>query len=365
MCRAMQIIKRCAPILAINRRELFRSSAIIGVGLAIPNSRVFATQTLSESQRRIKLAAAAGLAMQRRDWEHGVLAQAFLEAGDDETVVRLTKAAIVQRVPDGRLGVMDKGSPTDPTMGGEAYWHAAQITGDAEIKDAVLGMLEWILHKAPRATDGTLYHIFEGPQVWSDGFFSAPCFLAAMGHYGEALAQIELYRKRLWDANKKLLSHIWDDGPKAENRKEFWGGGNGWAAAGLARVIRLLPENLKEDRQRLVAFVIDLLDGCLAYQRPDGLFQDMVDRPDSFLEANLAQMLSYAIYTGLRGGWLPTRFRAAADRMRNGARVQMDRFGYVQHVCGAPEFERPGTSTEAQAFAMMMEASAQKLEAQS
>jgi unsaturated rhamnogalacturonyl hydrolase len=127
-------------------------------------------------------------------------------------------------------------------MGGEAYWHATQITGDAEIKDAVLAMREWILHKAPGASDGTLYHIFEGPQVWPDGYFSAPCFPAAMGHYDEALLQIDGYRKRLWDHEKKLMVHIWDDGEKAENRKEFWGGGNGWAAAGLARVIRLLPD---------------------------------------------------------------------------------------------------------------------------
>lgn len=344
----------------MNRRELFRNTAIAGFGLAASQFAGAAPEKESESQRRIKLAAAAGLAMQRRDWEHGTLAQAFLEAGDDESVVRLTKAAIVQRVPDGRLGVMDKGSPTDPAMGGEAYWHAAQITGDPEIKDAVLGMLEWILRKSPRAADGTLYHIFEGPQVWSDGFFSAPCFLAAMGHFDEALAQIDLYRKRLWDADKKLLAHIWDDGAKAENRKDFWGGGNGWAAAGLARVIRVLPEGRKEDRGRLIAFLVDLLDGCIAYQRPDGLFQDVVDRPESFLETNLAQMLSYSIYVGLRGGWLPSRFRAAADRMRIAARAEIDRYGYVQHVCGAPEFERSGISTEAQAFAMMMEAAAER-----
>jgi len=346
----------------MNRRELFRNTAIAGVGLAVPHSAIYANDKTSDSQRRITQAAAAGLAMQRHDWEQGVLAQAFLEAGDDERVVLLTKAAIVQRVPDGRLAVMDGGGPTDPAMGGEAYWHAAQITGDADIKNAVLGMLEWILHKAPRATDGTLYHIFEGPQVWSDGFFSAPCFLAAMGHYDEALLQIDGYRKRLWDADKKLLAHIWDDGPKAENRKEFWGGGNGWAAAGLAQVIRLLPSERKEDRERLIAFVVDLLDGCLAYQRPDGLFHDVVDRPESFLETNLAQMLTYAIYTGLRGGWMPQRFRAVADRMRSAARAQMDRYGYVQHVCGAPEFERSGTSTEAQAFAIMMEASGEKVE---
>ena len=346
----------------MNRRELFRNSAVAGVGLAVPHYAISAVEKASEAQRRIKLAASAGLAMQRHDWEHGVLAQAFLEAGDDENVVRLTKAAIVQRVPDGRMAVMDRGgSPTDPTMGGEAYWHAAQITGDAEIKDAVLGMLEWTLHKSPRAPDGTLYHIFEGPQVWSDGFFSAPCFLAAMGHYDESLAQIELYRKRLWDADKKLFAHIWDDGTNSRNKKEFWGGGNGWAAAGLARVIRLLPENRKQDRERLVAFAIDLLDGCLAYQRSDGLFQDMVERPDSFLETNLAQMLSYSIYVGLRGGWLPSRFRMAADRMRVAARAQMDRYGYVQHVCGAPEFERSGLSTEAQAFAMMMESAGEKV----
>jgi len=344
----------------MNRRELFRNAAVAGAGMALPQF-ASATKSSPESLTRIKRAAAAGLAMQRRDWEQGTLAQAFLEAGDDETVVQLTKAAIVQRAPDGRLGVVDKGGPTDPAMGGEAYWHAAQVTGDSAIRDAVLGMLDFILHKAPRASDGTLYHIFEGPQVWSDGYFSAPCFLAAMGRYDEALFQIEGYRKRLWDPEKKLLSHIWDDGKPAENRKEFWGGGNGWAAAGLARVIRVLPASPKDDRQRLVAFATDLIDGCLAYQRPDGLFHDMVDRPETFLETNLAQMLAFAIYTGIEGGWLAQSYRAAADRMRTGARAQMDRFGYVQHVCGAPNFESSGTSTEAQAFAIMMESAGEKL----
>lgn len=359
--RSQNIADACIRFSGMNRRELFRNGALLGFGLSLPHSAL-AEEKTTESHKRIKRAAAAGMAMQRRDWEQGTLAQAFLEASDDQSVILLTKAAIVQRVPDGRLGVVDNGGPTDPAMGGEAYWHAAEITGDAEIRDAVLGMLEWILHKAPRAPDGTLYHIFERPQVWSDGYFSAPCFLAAMGHYDEALLQIDGYRKRLWDPEKKLLAHIWDDGMKAENRKEFWGGGNGWAAAGLARVIRQLPEDRKEDRQRLVAFVTDLLDGCLAYQRSDGLFHDVVDRPETFLETNLAQMLAFAIYTGLLGGWLAPRFRAAADRMRSGARAQMDRFGYVQHVCGAPSFDKSGTSTEAQAFAIMMEAAGGKIE---
>jgi rhamnogalacturonyl hydrolase YesR len=299
--------------------------------------------------------------MERRDWEQGILTQAFLEAGEEDNVVRLTKAAIVLRVPDGRLAVVIAGGPTDPAMGGAAYWHAGQITGDREIRDAANGLLDWILHKAPRAADGTLYHVFDHLQVWSDGFNGAPPFLAYTGHYDEALRQIDGFRKRLWDPQKKLLAHIWDDAPNAHNTKEYWGGGNGWAAAGLARVIRSLPADRKNDRQQLATFVADIVDGCLAHQRPDGLFHDVIDRPDTFVEVNLAQMLAFAIYTGISGGWLPQHYRDAAERMRNAARGKMDSLGYVQSVCGAPNFDRQGTSTEAQAFAIMMEAAGRKL----
>ena len=346
----------------MHRRNFFRGAVFLGTGLAFPRSALStAAEDSSEAHARIKKAAAAGLAMERRDWEQGILAQAFLEAGDDENVILFTKAAIVLRVPDGRLAVVVEGGPTDPAMGGEAYWRAGQLTGDAEIQVAVHGLLDWILHKAPRAADGTLYHVFDHPQVWSDGFNGAPPFLAATGHYDEALRQIDGFRKRLWDPKKKLLAHIWDDGEKADNHREYWGGGNGWAAAGLARVIRSLPADRKNDRQRLTSFVADLVDGCLAYQRSDGLFYDVVDRPDTFVEVNLAQMLAFAIYTGVHGEWLPERFRDVADRLRTAARAKMDSFGYVQSVCGAPNFDRQGTSTEAQAFAIMMEAAGNKL----
>ncbi len=346
----------------MHRRDLFRGAALLGASFGLPQTaNTFTASESTEARERIKRAALAGLAMERRDWEQGVLAQAFLEAGEDDSVIRLTKAAIVQRVPDGRLGVVVEGGPTDPAMGGAAYWHAGQITGDPGIQQAATGLLDWILHKAPRAPDGTLYHVFDHPQVWSDGFNGAPPFLAATGHYDEALKQIHGFRKRLWDPQEKLLAHIWDDTLGAKNQKEYWGGGNGWAAAGLARVIRSLPTDRKDDRQGLAVFVKDIVDGCLAYQRSDGLFHDIVDRPNTFVEANLAQMLAFAMYTGILGGWLSSVYRDAADRMRNGARAKMDSFGYVQSVCGAPNFESPGTSTEAQAFAIMMEAASSKL----
>ena len=157
------------------------------------------TAPQAENESRIRKAAAAAMAMQRRDWEQGVLAQALLEANDRDAVILLTKAAIVQRTPDGRLGVVVSGSPTDPAMGGEAYAQAAEWTEDPLIRDAVQGLLEWIRTTAPRNASGILYHTFLVPEMWADGLNCAPPFLAAMGYYDEALTQIEGYWKRLWN----------------------------------------------------------------------------------------------------------------------------------------------------------------------
>ena len=304
----------------------------------------------------MEAASAAAMAMQRRDWEQGTLAQAMVEAGDRHRTILLTKAAMVQKTPDGRLGVVVSGSPTDPAMGGAAYAKAAEWTGDVQMQQAVDGLLNWIRKGAPRNADGILYHVFRGEEMWSDGLNCAPPFLAAMGYYDEAMAQIEGYRQRLWNPGKKLLAHIWDDQKKQLKDGNFWGGGNGWAAAGLARVWRSLPSQRRQDRQRVADFARGLIDGCLACQRPDGLFHNVVDQPTTFVETNLAQMLAFAIYEGVSAGWLPANYRAHSDIMRAAARLKTDADGFVQGACGAPSFDHPGPSTEAQAFCIMMEA---------
>ena len=345
------------------RSFVFQAAVVSAYGILAPAADAATGEQISESAHRIEKATAAAMAMQRRDWEQGILAQAMLEAGRREQLILLTRAAIVQQTPDGRLGVVVSGGPTDPAMGGEAYAKAAEWSADPRIREAVDGLLAWIRFKAPRSADGILYHVFDGPEMWSDGLNGAPPFFAAMGRYDEALAQIEGYRKRLWNPEKKLLAHIWDDGKRQLKDASFWGGGNGWAAAGLARVLRCLPANRHQDRERLITWAKDIVDGCLQHQRSDGLFHDVVDKPSTFVETNLAQMLAFAIYEGVRAAWLPAAYSAHADSLRAAARAKMDPDGYIQGACGAPGFDRPGVSTEAQAFCIMMESAAGKLEA--
>jgi rhamnogalacturonyl hydrolase YesR len=335
----------------MNRRSFLYSGAALGV--ARPSLAAAAKDSLQEK------VAAAALSMQRHSWEHGILAQAFLDMDDRERVILMTKSAMVEKTADGRLAAIGGGA-TDPAMGGAAYWRAAEWTGDPQMQQAAQGLLEFVLKKTPRAADGTCYHVFNAPEMWSDSFYTTPPFLAATGHYDEAILQVDGLRKRLWSPEKKLLSHIWDDGRQQFKHKAFWGVGNGWAAAGITRVIAALPAARRAGRERLSAFLKELLDGCLAHQRPDGLFHDMLDQPESFVETNLAQILAFSIYTGVKGGWLPASYRAAADKMRAAARAKVDQYGFVQGVCGAPTFDHAGVAAEGQAFFLMMEVAARR-----
>lgn len=303
-------------------------------------------------------ARAAALAMQRKSWEQGVLAQAFLEAGDDALVVQMARGSLICPAKNGLVAALG-GAPVDPLMLGESLWHAAQIADDRELRQAADTMLDYALHRAPRAADGTIFHT--GPTVWSDSFHTSPPFLAFAGNPAEAIRQIDGHWKRLWNPQRKLLAHIWNEEKQNFEDPAAWGGGNGWAAAAFTRVIRALPADLAAEKSRLAAMERQLIDGCLAHQRSDGLFHNVVDDETTFIETNLGQMLAYAIYESVRGGWLATDYLPAADRMRSAARAKVDRDGFVRGVAGAPTFGAPGVSPEGQAFFLMMETAAARL----
>ena len=176
------------------------------------------------------------------------------------------------------------------------------------------------------------------------------------GQPQEAVKQVVGYRRIMLDPGKRLYYHIWDEDRQEFERKLLWGVGNGWAAAGMARVIAALPVAMADEKQAIAGYVRELVDACLAYRRADGLFYDILDDPKTFVETNVAQMLSYAIYRGARGGWLDAEYLKHAEVMRAAARAKVDQYGLVQGVCGAPNFNRSGTATEGQAFFLLMEA---------
>lgn len=296
------------------------------------------------------------LAMQRYNWEQGVAAQAFLEAGDCDVAMALAIEGANRQNVDGRCcHIADSTAVTDPCAVGEALIFAAEKTGDPFLVSAKEKLLHWALHDAPRNDEGTVYHFTHAPLIWVDSMYMLPPFLARAGEYDEAVRQLDGYWDILYTPENGLLAHQWSDAEKRFHRQAAWGVGNGWAMAGMARVIDLLPES-HPGRIRLIGRVHQLLTAAIPYQLEDGVFHDVLDDPASFREVNFGQMLAYTIYRGVSAGWLDESLLSAAERARAAALAEVDAYGLVRNVCGAPHFDRPGVAPEGQAFHILMEA---------
>ena len=348
------------------RNFILKSSAFGSTFIFTPlqgtSELVLAKDSTKFDKEVIKKVKIAMLSMQRASWEQGIAAQAFLERVEDDMVILMAKESVLRQTEEGRLSVLyqDNGV-TDPAASGEAVLHAANLSGDESLKTAAGKMLEYLLERAPKNSSGILYHTINASQIWVDSLYMAPPFLASAGYFKESVKQIKGIRTVLWDTDKKLYSHIWDDGNQTFINKKFWGVGNGWAAAGITRVVKALPNEMQSEKEELANYIHEVIDGCLAYIRSDNLFHYVVNDSSTFVETNLSQMLAYTIFSGVKNNWLDKDYLDYAYRMRDAAYKKVDKYGYVQGVCGAPYFDKPGRATEGQAFFLLMEAAYDKL----
>ena len=85
----------------------------------------------------------------------------------------------------------------------------------------------------------------------------------------------------------------------------FWGRGNGWMAAGMSELLMSLP-NDNEDRPAIMASYKKMMQSLKQYQRPDGLWGQLIDDNDSWAETSGSAMFTYAMIVGVQNGWLNT-----------------------------------------------------------
>ncbi len=302
-------------------------------------------------------------ASRRRFWpcsaiagRQGVAAQAFWNWDNGEIARSLAMEAAHRQTQGRRAAVIGVGTAaTDPCAAGEAMLEAWRATGDPVLEQACGRLAHWALVAAPRNDKGIVYHFTDKKEFWVDSFYMLPPFLAAYGAYDEAMRQICGYWDALYLPEKRLLAHRWDDGAQRFVKKACWGVGVGWALAGMTRVWAHLPPERIQQRQWLAQRMMTLLESALDWEQA-GLFHDVLDDPDTFLEVNFSQQCAYCIFRGVARGYFPEKMLQTAQRLYDAALKKVDRFGLVQDVCGAPRFDAPGTAAEGQAFFLLMEA---------
>jgi len=113
----------------------------------------------------------------------------------------------------------------------------------------------------------------------------------------------------------------------------FWGRGNGWVAAGMAELLRSLPEDHPK-RPRIMEGYKKMMDALLRYQDPNGMWRQLIDRPESWPETSSTGMFTFAMVTGVKNGWLDKETYAPAARKAWLALVGfIDEDANVRQVC--------------------------------
>lgn len=117
------------------------------------------------------------------------------------------------------------------------------------------------------------------------------------------------------------------------NASFYWGRGNGWMAAGMAELLRSMPENHAQ-RERILKGYQAMMAGLLANQAADGMWRQLIDDKESWAETSGTAMFAFSMITGVKKGWLPAETYGPAARKAWLALVgYLDKDGNIREVC--------------------------------
>jgi len=93
----------------------------------------------------------------------------------------------------------------------------------------------------------------------------------------------------------------------------FWGRGNGWMAAGMTELLRVLPKT-NPNYKRIMAGYKTMMESLLQYQAEDGMWRQLINDPESWKETSSTGMFAFAMITGVKEGWLNNKTYGPAAR---------------------------------------------------
>lgn len=83
----------------------------------------------------------------------------------------------------------------------------------------------------------------------------------------------------------------------------YWARGDGWMAVGMADLLRELPKNHKNYVRIMEGYQV-MMKSLKNHQRPDGMWNQLIDEPDFWPETSGTAMFTYAFIIGVQQGWL-------------------------------------------------------------
>ena len=169
-------------------------------------------------------------------------------------------------------------------------------------------------------------------RYWIDDIYMIGCLqvqaykaTGKMIYLERAATEIDSYIQRLQQPNG--LFYHGTDAPF------YWGRGNGWVAAGFAELLSVLPESNPHYNSILNAYK-KMMKTLLDNQSEDGMWHQLIDKPDSFKETSSTAMFGFAMTVGVKKGLLRKEpYTAACIKAWNSLVGYIDEDGKIREVC--------------------------------
>lgn len=200
--------------------------------------------------------------------------------------------------------------------------------------------LDWIANRQFRMPDGTLARQRPLPvTLWLDDLYMSVPGLAQMGaltgerrYYDDAVRQILQFSQRMFVADTGLYMHSWVEG--MDPHPAFhWGRANGWAVVAMVELLDVLPAD-HPGRPAVLAQLKAHVAGLAKVQSGTGLWHQLLDRPDSYLETSASAMYAYAMARAINRGWIDRRAYAPVALLAwQGVSTKVSVAGEVEDVC--------------------------------
>ena len=191
-----------------------------------------------------------------------------------------------------------------------------------------------------RFGDGTLARNRPLPNaLWLDDLYMSVPALAQMGkltgdrkYFDDACKQILQFSRLMFNEDNGLFMHGWIQG--MEPHPEFyWARCNGWALLAMTELLDALPIE-HPSRNKIMNQYSAHIKGITPYQSGTGLWHQLIDRNDSYLETSATAIFTYCIAHGINNGWLDARaYGPVAVLGWNAVQTKVNKLGQVEGTC--------------------------------
>lgn len=196
-----------------------------------------------------------------------------------------------------------------------------------------------IMNKELRLADGILCRATPYKMtVWGDDLYMSVPFLARMGdlsgnrkYFDEAAKQVILFNKYLWDSQTRLFFHCWYNDIQ-QHGVAYWGRCNGWIIMAQVELLDKLPKDHPQ-RAELISLLTRQIVGLSRYQDASGLWHQLINMENTYLETSSSAMFTYAIAKAINKGWLDRRYAYIAAQGWEGISTKILADGQVEGIC--------------------------------